>query len=153
MNLSVCLALAVVAGSLLLACGSYPAGEGGPDFPPSPDIPRIDFAAWTSGTDPDLDRHFDTFASSAGSKGAYDVRGEKDLETNEAAGAVLMRYRDQFVHPSWDIQGEDSESEVAWLIWKARDGGDNLWFGVLVAAPSGEGWVRVWLSLYSDDLR
>ena len=153
MNLHVRLALAVVAGSLLLACGSYSVGEGEPDFPPSPDIPRIDFAAWTPGTDPDLDRHFDNFARSAGSKGTYDIRGEKDLETNERAGAVLKHYRDQFVHPSWDIQGENSDNEVAWLIWKARDSEDNLWFGALIAAPSGEGRVRVWLSLYSDELR
>ena len=153
MNLHVSLALAVVAGSLLLACGSFAPDEGEPDFPPFPDIPRIDFAAWTPGTDPDLDRHFDTFARSAGSEGTYDIRGEKDLETNERAGAVLKRYRDRFVHPSWDIQGEDSESEVTWLIWEARDGEDNLWFGALVATPSGEGRVRVLLSLYSDDLR
>ena len=153
MNLNVCLALSVVVGSLLLACGSFAPDEGEPDFPPFPDIPGIDFSAWTPETDPDLDRIFDSFGRSAGSKGTYDIRGEKDLETNEPAAAVLKRYRDQLVHPSWDIQGESPEGEVAWLIWEARDSGDNLWFGALVAAPSGEGRVRVWLSLYSDDLR
>ncbi len=153
MNLHVRLAVAVVAGSLLLACGSFAPDAGEPDLPPFPDIPAIDFTAWTPGTDPDLDKIFDRFGRSTGPKGAYDIRGEKNLETNESAGAALKHYRDHLVDPSWDIQGEDRESEVAWLIWKAHDSEDNLWFGSLVATPSGEGRVRVWLSLYSDDLR
>ena len=112
----------------------------------------MDFAAWEPNPDPDLDRLFDGFGRSASSKGTYDIQGEKDLETDEPVGVILQRYRDQLFHPSWDIQSENLEDPVAWLIWTARDGDDHVWFGVLVAAPSDERRVRVWLSLYSDTL-
>lgn len=148
-----CLLLAIFAASLLLACGSYDPAEDESDFPPFPDIPGMDSAAWEPVPDPDLDRLFDGFGRSASSKGTYDIQGEKDLETDEPAGAILQRYRDQLAHPSWNIQGESLESPVAWLIWTVRDDGGNLWFGALMAAPTGEGRIRVWLSLYSDDLR
>lgn len=141
-----------MAACLLLACGSDPATENEPDFPPLPDIPGVDFAAWEPNPYPDLDRLFDGFGRSASSKGTYDIQGEKDLETDEPVGVILQRYRDQLYHPSWDVQSEQLEDPVAWLIWTVRDGEGHFWFGVLVAALSGEGRVRIWLSLYSDDL-
>ena len=141
-----------MAACALLACGSDPAAENKPDFPPPPDIPGVDFTEWEPNPYPDLDRLFDGFGRSASSKGTYDIQGEKDLETDEAVGVILQRYRDQLSHPSWDIQSESLAAPVAWLIWTVRDGAGNFWSGVLVVAPSGEGRVRVWLSLYSDDL-
>ena len=112
----------------------------------------MDFAAWEPSPDPFLDRLFDSFGRSASSKGTYDIQGEKNLETDEPVGAILQRYRDQLSHPSWDIQSESSGDPVAWLIWTVQDSEGDSWFGVLVAAPSGKGRVRVWLSLYSNDL-
>lgn len=149
----ICLILAIFAASLLLACGSSAPAEDESDFPTFPDIPGMDFAAWEPVPDPALDRLFDGFGRSAGSKGTYDIQGEKDLETDEPASAVLSRYRSQLEHPSWNVQGESLENPVPWIIWTVRDGKGNLWFGSLVAAPAGEGRVKVWLSLYSDDLR
>lgn len=115
----------------------------------------MDFTAWEPWEPnpvPDLDILFDGYSSTAGSKGTYDVRGEKNLETDDPVGTILQHYRDQLYHPSWDIQSEQLEDPVAWLIWTVRDGEGHLWFGVLVAAPFDEGRVRVRLSLYSDEL-
>ena len=141
-----------MAAFLLSACGSYPVAKDEADLSPLPDIPGVDFAALEPNPYPDLDRLFDDFKRSASSRGAYEVQGEKHLETEEPVGVVLQRYRDQLSHPSWDIQSENLEGPVAWLIWTVRDSEGHFWFGVLVAAPSGEGRVQVWLSLYSDNL-
>ena len=149
----ICLLLAIFAASLLLACGSYaPAGDES-DFPPFPDIPGMDSAVWEPVPYADLDRLFDGFGRTFSSKGFYDIQGEKDLETDEPASAVLSHYRSQLAHPSWNIQSESLENPVPWIIWTVRDGKGNLWFGTLVAAAAGEGRVKVWLSLYSDDWR
>ena len=148
-----CLALAIFIAGLLLACGLDPSDENEPDFPPFPDLPGMDLAAWEPGPYPDQDRLFDGFGRSTSSKGTYDIQGQKDLETDEPASAILSRYRGQLAHPSWNIRGESLENPVAWLIWTVPDGEGNLWFGALVATPTGQGRMRVWLSLYSDDLR
>ena len=131
----------------------HPSSGEEPDFPDFPDIPGLDFTAWEPIPDPDLGRLFDSFKRSASSKGSYDIRGEKDWETDQKPDAILKRYRDELSHPSWDIQGESRENPVAWLIWTVRDSEGNLWFGSLIAAPAGRGRVQVWTSLYSDDLR
>ena len=130
-----------------------PSSREEPDFPDFPDIPGMDFTAWEPGPEPDPNRLFDGFGRSASLKGTYNIRGEKDLETDQRPDAILRRYRDQLAHPSWDIQGESLENPVAWLIWTVPDGEGNLWFGSLVATPSGQGRVQVWMSLYSSDLR
>ena len=155
-----CLAVGILAASLLLNCGAPTPTEREPHIAPFPDVTSIDFSAWHPGSKPNLDfetlfdyfQHGGSFHGST-SKGGYEILGGKAWETDEPSGVILQRYRDKLAHPSWNIQGESLEDTVAWVIWTAHDSDGNAWFGSLVAARAGHGRVQVWMSLYSDELR
>ena len=153
---AVCLTLAILVASLLLNSGSRAPAEREPYIAPFPDVTAIDFSKWypePDGTHREISKLFDDFVHAGSFTGIYEIQGEKHWETDEPPGVILRRYRDQLVHPSWNIQGESLTEPVAWLIWTAHDSDGNLWYGSLVATLAGRERVQVWMSLHSDDLR
>ena len=91
--------------------------------------------------------------SSGGSMSPYDnqVNIYAEVATEAVADELVRLHRDGLSHPSWEIIDEGSSGDFGWFSWTVPDGEGRLWQGSLVVAPLHQGWMQVWLSLYSND--
>ena len=117
-----------------------------------PNVAGLDFSNRSRDPEPGSLGSLQNRSWGSSNSGTYIIEASGFIESGDAPADLMLLYRDNLVHPSWELQDEGIGADAAWFTWTMRDDSDNLWYCSLVALTAGEGLSRIWLSLYSPAL-